>query len=196
MTLVQRGGRAGCLRGYEKQVTGGTGNDVIVAEQIPWASAVSPSDDNVRSLLRYAVLLTGNRDDAEDLVQESQAKLMEAYERGVQIEFPEAYLKRILVTTFLNDRRRSDLWRRTVPRLFARDHQPGADQGAAQRDQIWRALDRLPSRQKAAVLLRYFQDLTFREAAVVLGCPEPTVRSLVFRALKALRVTIVEENDQ
>lgn len=147
--------------------------------------------DLTETVLRYAALLAGNREDAEDLVQEATARFLEEQASGRRIDYPGAYLRRIVTTVFLNSRRRSSLWCRTAPRLVTDDPADlGHAEQVAERARLGRALRRLPSRQRAAVVLRFYEDLAYADIATVLGCPDTTARSLVNRGLRALRLTI------
>lgn len=148
------------------------------------------------SALRYAALLTGNRDDAEDLLQEAHARLLREQAGGRHIEHPASYLRRIVTTVFLNGRRREALWRRTMPRLAA-EEVARFDDRVSERNRLGRALHRLPQRQRAAVVLRYYEDLAYADIAAALGCGEATARSLVNRGIRGLRLTIdLDEDDR
>ncbi|HVF06220.1 MAG TPA: SigE family RNA polymerase sigma factor [Frankiaceae bacterium] len=135
-------------------------------------------------LLRAAYLLTGDRGRAEDLVQSTLTKAYVARARVVGADSPEAYLRRILVTThhrsFRRRRVREEL-RADVPETAAR-----ADDVAARRDLV-AAVAALPARQRAVVVLRYLEDRPEAEVAAILGCSAGTVKSQASRALAALR---------
>lgn len=135
-------------------------------------------------LLRAAHLLTGDRGLAEDLVQSTLTKAYLARSRVLRADSPEAYLRRILVTThhrsFRRRRVREDLTAR-VPENAARSDDP------AVRHDLVRAVAALPPRQRAVVVLRYLEDRPEAEVADVLGCSVGTVKSQASRALAALR---------
>jgi RNA polymerase sigma-70 factor (sigma-E family) len=142
------------------------------------------------ALLRFALMLAGDRHHAEDLVQ---SVLTKAYVRWVRIaamERPEAYLKRVLVNEHLR------WWRRRSSselRLDAEQDRAAADDGArsyAARDAAWELLRRLPRRQRAVLVLRYYEDLSDADIAGVLGCTQGTVRSQAARGLAALRAVV------
>jgi len=141
------------------------------------------------ALLRFALMLTGSRPAAEDLVQ---AVLAHAYPRWGHIrdlDRPEAYLKRMVVNQHLRWHRR--LWRGEIPTASpGGERPPTVDDGAeerASRDETWRLLAGLPRRQRAVLVLRYYEDLSDTEIAMVLGCRPATVRSQAARALATLR---------
>jgi len=143
------------------------------------------------SLLRTAFLLRGDRGKAEDLVQTTLAKTVVAWSRLQRAEGIDHSVHRVLVSTFVSWRRRRSWWERPLGRLAesqARDEYEGVEQ----RDLLRRALDRLPARQRAAVVLRFYQDLSEQDTAHALGCSVGTVKSLSSRGLQTLRKRWVE----
>jgi RNA polymerase sigma-70 factor (sigma-E family) len=139
-----------------------------------------------RALLRTAYLLTGNTADAEDLVQAALAKTYLAWHR---IEDPGAldgYVRRAIVNTHIS------WWRRRRVEEYPTDDIPDqavADHAIASdlQETMRRAIDRLPERMRAAVVLRYYEDMTEAEVAEVLGVSLGTVKSTVSRAVAKLR---------
>ncbi|MGW0811040.1 SigE family RNA polymerase sigma factor [Nonomuraea sp. NPDC002799] len=140
-------------------------------------------------LLRTAYLLTRDWATAEDLLQESLAKAWFAWPG---IEEPEAYVRRVLVTTYTSWWRRR--WRRELPSDALPD-EPAPDTAGGEREELWLAVGRLPARQRAVVVLRFYEDLPVTEVAAILGCQEGTVKSQTAKALAKLRVdeSIVKE---
>lgn len=137
-------------------------------------------------LLRVAYLLAQDWPTAEDL---TQAALVKAWLAWARIDDdPEAYVRRIIVTTYVSWGRRR--WRREAPtgQLPERSGRDRETDQVDDRDAVWRALGRLPARQRAVVVLRFFEDLTEAQAAAVLGCSVGTVKSQTSRALAKLRV--------
>jgi RNA polymerase sigma-70 factor (sigma-E family) len=139
-------------------------------------------------LLRFAYLLTGDRSRAEDVVQDAMVKVCTRWDRVVAADVPDAYVRRIVLNEFLRWKRRrasheivGDVLDRARP--DARDE---LDE-LAQRDAVWRALLKLPRRQRSVLVLRYYESLPDRDIASLLGCTEGTVRSLASRAFDALR---------
>jgi RNA polymerase sigma-70 factor (sigma-E family) len=140
------------------------------------------------ALVRFATVLTGDRGLAEDVVQEVMIRAYGRWRRIVELDQPEAYLRRMVTNEYLSWRRR---WARVTPHPdLAGATQPVADHAEehAERDAILLELARLPRRQRAVLVLRYYERLTDVEIAEVLGCPAGTVRSLASRALAALRI--------
>ena len=141
------------------------------------------------SLLRFAAVLTGDTGLAEDVVQEVLIRANARWDRIGSMHHRRAYVRRMIVNEYLSWRRRS--WR-SVPGGTAEDVSDGQtpDIGAAvvQRHALLAELARLPRRQRAVIVLRYYEGLTDSEVAKVLGCRPATVRGYAARALAALRV--------
>lgn len=143
--------------------------------------------DRSRSLLRTAYTLTGNRADAEDLVQAALAKTYLAWDKIADRGAVDGYVRKAMVNTHIS------WWRRRRLEEYPTDVMPDeavADHSAAsdQRHAIRCAVDRLPQRMRTAVLLRYFEDMTEAEIASVLGVSLGTVKSTVSRAVARLRI--------
>ena len=137
------------------------------------------------ALLRTSYLLTGNRADAEDLLQTALAKTYLAWDRIREREALDAYVRRAMVNT------QTSFWRRTRPESLYDEvpDLPGRDRTADTdlHDALWTALARLSRKQRAAVVLRYYEDLSEAETARVLGVSVGTVKSTTSRALSLLR---------
>ena len=139
------------------------------------------------ALLRAAWLLTGNRATAQDLVQ---AALVRTWPRWPRLESPgnaEAYVRRVMVTLYATWWRRR--WRAEVATAAPPDGVAPDDAFAAAdlRQVVQAALDELPRRQRAVIVLRYFADLSVPETAEALGCSTGTVKSQTAKALAKLR---------
>lgn len=139
------------------------------------------------SLLRTAYLLTGDRGHAEDLLQ---GVLERTARRWSSIaDSPDAYVRRALANAAVNR------WRRHRPHeveLHDVHDRPGRDdiETVATRDALIRGLMALPTRQRAVLVLRYFDDLTEAETAAALGCSVGTVKSQASRGLDRLRLLV------
>lgn len=139
------------------------------------------------ALLRTAYLLTGDQHSAEDLVQTSLAKLYLSWDKVQRRELVDGYVRRIMVNEH------NSLWRRAWKRKeFATDTIPDhtgvedrPDHG--ERSALWDFVQTLPRKQRAVVVLRYYEDLSEAEVADILGISVGTVKSQSSRALAALR---------
>jgi RNA polymerase sigma-70 factor (sigma-E family) len=136
-----------------------------------------------QALLRTAYLLTGEHALAEDLLQAALAKSWFAWAR---IEGPpEPYVRRVLATTYATWWRRK--WRAERPTGELPEVPAETGTAVEDRDALWRALATLPRRQRAVVVLRYYEDLSEAETAAALGISRGTVKSQAAKALGALR---------
>lgn len=140
----------------------------------------------ITALSRSAYLLTGDRHQAEDLVQLTLVRLARHWERVVAGGDPEPYVRRTMYTQHVS------LWRRRWRQVELRSEPPETaapdDSGGLERTLVVRqALARLAPRQRAVLVLRFFEDLTEVEAAETLGCSVSTVKSQTRDGLARLR---------
>ena len=138
-------------------------------------------------LLRLARVLTVDRHSAEDLVQISLLSAWRSWSRVQGAEDPDAYVRRVMVNAATSSWRRR--WRgevptERIPEPVATDH----ISAIGDRDALVRRVSALPTRQRAAIALRYFADLDDQAVADALGCSVSTARSQISRALGKLRV--------
>ncbi|KAB2342718.1 SigE family RNA polymerase sigma factor [Actinomadura rudentiformis] len=135
-------------------------------------------------LLLTAYLLTRNWATAEDLLQEALVKAWRAWPRLA--ESPDAYVRKVVVNTYISWWRR---WGGEDPSADLPERVDGPDEYRSydDRDAIWQAVGRLPRRQRAVLVLRYYEELTIGEVAEILGCTEGTVKSQTSKALTKLR---------
>ncbi|WP_240670411.1 SigE family RNA polymerase sigma factor [Actinoplanes solisilvae] len=134
------------------------------------------------SLLRYAVVLTGDRDLAQDVIQEVLARTQVRWRRISDTDDPEAYVRRMVLDEYLSWRR---FW--AVRRLRVAGD-PNGD--------LWARLFTLGRKQRAVLVLRHYEHLEDEQIAGLLGCSVATVRSHASRALKTLRLDEPELNDR
>ncbi|MEW9554566.1 SigE family RNA polymerase sigma factor [Nonomuraea sp. NPDC050783] len=134
------------------------------------------------ALLRYGYVLSGDSEDAADLVQEALARLGDAWTRVRNKDDPEGYVRTTMVRLHIRSwrRRRRESLVADVPDRGADDRYGDAD--------LWAELQRLPRRQRAVLVLRYYEDLPDQEIADILGVSRGTVRSQAARALDKLRI--------
>lgn len=142
-------------------------------------------------LLRLAYMLSGSREQAEDLVQNALVKTYRRWDTVATADRPIAYVRTIVV------REHVSWWRRlsnreapgAIPDNIAVD---SPDVAVAETDAMWRLLATLPRRQRAVLALRYYEDLADSDIAQLLGCSAGTVRSNASRGLSTLRHSVVE----
>jgi RNA polymerase sigma-70 factor (sigma-E family) len=149
--------------------------------------------EHSRSLARSAFLLTGDRQLAEDLVQTALAKVALRWSRVVAKGDPAPYVRVVVVRTAIAWRRRR--WHAEVPTSPLPD--AASRDGfttLAGRDRLQRALLLVPPRQRAAVVLRFYEDLSEAETARVMGCSVGTVKSQTAKALTRLRQVLGDES--
>ena len=148
----------------------------------------------VPELLRFAYLVTGSQDAAEEAVQTALSAACAKWARVRRTTDPDAYVRRMIANAHVS------LWRKfgkriavvpAVPEEHDRDH---AD-AIATSDAVWRVCSALPRQQRAAVVLRFYEDLDYAEIARILDVTETTVRSHIHRALAALRVQLTRAED-
>ena len=162
-------------------------------------TASDPSFDEwvearVAALLRFAYLVTGSQHAAEDAVQSALTRACEKWSRVRRTTDPDAYVRRMIVNAHVSAWRRSG--RRELTVAEVRDTEVADHAGTvATGDAVWRVCATLPPQQRAAVVLRYYEDLEYAEIAAVLGVTQATARSHVHRALAAMRAELQEGHD-
>lgn len=141
---------------------------------------------HVGPALRLAFLLTGNQTVAEDLVHDAFVRLFGRFADLRRTDEFDAYLRRTIINLSRDRYRRGQV----ANRFLFRQRGGVADDPASQvseREDVLRAMQRLPHRQRAALVLRYYEDLSEAQAAEVLDCSTTAFRSLVARARESLR---------
>ncbi|WP_406829997.1 SigE family RNA polymerase sigma factor [Pedococcus sp. KACC 23699] len=140
-------------------------------------------------LMGAALSLTGNRHDAEDLVQDTLAKVLVNWRRVERADSPDAYVRKVMVNTFVSGKRRRSSKDVVSHELVTADAvAPNTGPaGPEERDAMWTLLAGLSPRQRAVLVLRYYDDLPDAAIAEVLGCSPVSVRVTAHRALARLR---------
>ncbi|MGW4497071.1 SigE family RNA polymerase sigma factor [Micromonospora sp. NPDC004336] len=139
----------------------------------------------IPALRRLAYLLAGDEHRADDLVQQTITTLYVKWRRARAADRIDAYVRTMLVRTYLSERRLA--WARV--RLFRETPEPPPfeDHGIEERQVVRAALSQVPRRQRAVLVLRFYHDLPVDEVAEVLGCSPGTVKSQTSRGLATLR---------
>jgi RNA polymerase sigma-70 factor (sigma-E family) len=142
------------------------------------------------ALSRAAYLLTGDHQAAEDLVQETYVVVVRRWQKSGRVD-PEAYVRRILYTRFVDGWRRRRLWE--LPWASPPDAR-GDDEAGTSTDRLTLrdALARLTPRQRAVLVLRFYEDLTESQTAAALGTSPNTIKSQTRVALQRLRELLPE----
>lgn len=142
-----------------------------------------------RALHRAAYLMVGDDAQAQDLVQEALTKTYVAWPRLRDPRNAEAYCRKAITTTAISWFRRKS-WNNERPTERLPDTgagQVGPDASVPEQDAVWRALLAVPPRQRAALVLRFYEDLTEVQTAEAMGCAVGTVKSQVSAGLRKLR---------
>jgi RNA polymerase sigma-70 factor (sigma-E family) len=151
--------------------------------------------EHAARLRRSAYLFCGDWHLAEDLMQTALIKIYRSWSRVQKEDSLVNYGRTVLLRTWLDEKRRP--WRRSEQSEAAvperRDEARGPDDSPERlwaRDLVHQGLLRLPPRQRAVLVLRYFDDLSVAETAEVMGCSQGTVKSQTARGLEALRTSV------
>lgn len=156
-----------------------------------WVAARGPA------LLRLAYVLAGNAADAEDVVQDALSRALPRWDRIVQADDVDAYVRRMVVNAHTSWWRK--FRRRESPSSYVDSGEtvagPGEGPGHDERSRLWAACRALPEAQRTAVVLRYYEQLEYDEIAALTGVREGTVRSRVSRGLTVLRADLAGGGD-
>jgi RNA polymerase sigma-70 factor (sigma-E family) len=139
------------------------------------------------SLFRLACLLTGSPSEADDLVQDSLEKVYLRWSRVSGADAPYPYVRRLMVNTLVSNHRRAG--RRAEVLSAAPPDAPveSREQAVVDHEQVWPLVLALPAKQRAVIVLRYYEDLSEQQIADVLGCSPGSVKSQAHDALVSLR---------
>jgi RNA polymerase sigma-70 factor (sigma-E family) len=145
------------------------------------------------ALLRAAYLMVGDEAHAQDLLQEALTRTYVAWPRLRDPNAAEAYTRRVITNTAISWYRRKG-WRNELATETLPERGSTAEaEGVAERDWVWQALLQLPVRQRAAIVLRYYEDLTEAQTADAMGCAIGTVKSQVSAGIRKLRASLGDE---
>lgn len=147
-------------------------------------------EEHYRPLVRFCALVSDDASAAEDLAQEAFVRSADRIERVAEVKVG-AYLRRTALNVWKNRLRRVAVERRARARGAER---PLPEASPEERDALWGALQRLAPGQRACLILRFYEDLSERDTADVLGCSVGTVKSQTSRALARLRKELSDED--
>ena len=142
--------------------------------------------DRGAALVRYAYLLCGDRTEAADLVQEALLRTFGRGRTGTEVTNIEAYVRRALVAAFVDGRRRQARWRAIRHLIPGPAQVEAAESGVLHRDELLRASAGLSPRQRACLVLRYYEDMSVAQIADQLGCSAGAVKRHLSDALARL----------
>src|SRR3954447_15745980 len=144
-------------------------------------------------LARTAFLLTADRYLAEDLLQATLVKVADRWSRIAASGDPTPYVRKVMLHTAISWRRRH--WRGELPTAPVPDVAASDENASPADERLRRAMAQVPPRQRAALVLRYYDDLSEAETAAALGCSVGTVKSQTARGLARLRALMATEHD-
>jgi RNA polymerase sigma-70 factor (sigma-E family) len=141
------------------------------------------------ALLKHATVVTAHPQEAQDIVQTVLERAYRHWDQIGGLAYPDAYLRRMVINEFISVRRRMKriLLTAAVPE---RDAAPDHAEQHAERSALIDRIRRLPSRQRVAVALRYWDGFTDAQIAEELGCTVGTVRGYIWRGLRSLRLDV------
>jgi RNA polymerase sigma factor (sigma-70 family) len=142
--------------------------------------------DRLMSLKRHAFLLCGNESQAEDLVQDALVRAFGRPLRAPRPDAAEAYVRVIMTHMFIDEARRRTRWNRLAPLLRGAELTVDPADELVDRDLMLAAMNDLSPRQRACVVLRYYQDLPVAQVAAELGLAEGTVKRCLSDAMTRL----------
>ena len=149
------------------------------------------------ALRSYAYLLTGDTAAAGDLVQEALLRVFGRLRLGADVQQLDGYVRRVILNLYVDDRRRAKLWNDTRHLLVEPDVH-GDDDHVVTANAVRQALSDLSPKQRACIVLRYYEDLSVLEIADQLGCAEGTVKRHLAdaRTRLAAQLGVTEESVQ
>lgn len=143
------------------------------------------------ALYRLAYLLTGSSVAADDLLQSVLERVYVVWRKVERLDAPEAYVRRMLVNRAISDGRRASRRELATGDLPEQPTDSAAEvAGVVDRAVLWPLVQQLPPRQRAVVVLRYYEDLSEAQIAHVLGCAPGTVKSHASAALRSMRTRL------
>lgn len=144
------------------------------------------------ALMRFGAALTGDRQDAEDLLQTALVKAYRRWRSVCQADHPDAYVRRVMVNTHISDHRRHRIVETLTWVLPERPEHGDLADAVSDRDELDRAISSLPPRQRAVLVLRHYAGYGDEAIADVLGCSASSVRAYASKGTAALRVLLQE----
>ncbi len=171
---------------------------MMMRETLTADAATSPGletlyEQHAPSALRFAYFLSGDQETARDLVQDAFVQVAGRFRYLRQPDGFDAYLRRTIVNLNASRLRRLKVERSSLAREAAYPAVGVPERDPAVSEELWQAILDLPPRQRAAIVLRFYEDLSEVQAADILRCSVKALNQLVVRAMKTLRTQIGEE---
>ena len=145
------------------------------------------------SLTRYAYLICGNADDAADLVQDALVKTFGRLRNGFSVASAEPYVRKVILNTYLDGGRRRTLWRRIAHLTAVPEEQESLTPASEARIDLQEQLRRISPRERACIVLRYYEDLKVDDIAEALNVSSGAVKRYLSDALAKLAVQLTDE---
>jgi RNA polymerase sigma factor (sigma-70 family) len=145
------------------------------------------------ALQRYAMLLCGSRDQAADLVQDALVKTFGRLRNGFGVESAEAYVRRAILNGHLDGGRRMTRWRKLAPLEYVPDEQPSSAGETELRQDLHRELRKLSPRERACLVLRYYDDLKVDDIAETLGISPGAVKRYLSDGLAKMAISLADD---
>jgi RNA polymerase sigma-70 factor (sigma-E family) len=140
-----------------------------------------------QQLVRLGFVLSGDHHQAEDLAQSALMSAYRHWRRVRRMDDPHAYVRRILVNGHLTAARRASSRETPAPAIEPSLVEPDPATALVEHDRLWRLLAELPPRERAVLVLRYYEDLDHASIAAVLGISASTARATASKGLATLR---------
>ena len=167
------------------------GDEAAVSEKAPPLERLYVS--HIDGAVRLAYLMTGDREKAQDIAHDAFVKMAGRFHDLRHRDAFPAYLRSTVLNLSRSYLRRLRVQRDYVQREAARPEASPRSIDLESRDEMWAALQKLPHRRRAAIVLRYYEDLTEQQTADALGCSISAVKALVARGLEGLRTEMSRE---
>ncbi len=145
------------------------------------------------ALLRYAQLLTGSADDAADLVQDALVRTFGRLRNGFSVESAESYVRRAILNASVDRGRRVSRWRRIAPSQYEPDELPSSEAATGLRLDLHEELRKLTPRERACLVLRYYDDLKVDDIAEALGISSGAVKRYLSDGLAKMAIALADD---
>jgi RNA polymerase sigma factor (sigma-70 family) len=145
------------------------------------------------ALQRYAMLLCGSREQAADLVQDALVKTFGRLRNGFTVDSAEAYVRRAILNGHLDGGRRLTRWRRVAPLEYVPDEQPPRDGDTDLQLDLHKELRKLSPRERACLVLRYYDDLKVDDIAGTLGISSGAVKRYLSDGLAKMAISLADD---